>query len=64
MPNSTITRRPREFICRDCGIEVVQFVVLEPNLDDVCMTCLWLRDIADPNERDSLRKVLNRERSS
>lgn len=49
---------PREFTCRDCGIHVVSFDPHHANDQDICVTCMWLRDIADPKEREELRKFL------
>lgn len=53
---------PREFICQDCGTPVVIFAQMHANDVDVCLTCLWLRAIEDPVEREQLRKFLQGDR--
>lgn len=49
----------REFDCIDCGTKVYRYAETAANDQDICVTCLWLRDIADPEEREKLRKFLN-----
>jgi hypothetical protein len=55
---------PREFVCEDCGTDVVSFYADAAANDNnnVCLTCLWLRNIGDFAEREALRKFLNRDR--
>lgn len=54
-----------EFDCVDCGIHVVSFAhEREPTDARVCLTCRWIRNIADPIEREKLREFLNRGESN
>jgi hypothetical protein len=55
-------RRPHEFTCRDCGTRVYRYVVHAANDHDLCVECIWLRDIEDPDERERLRAWLRRDR--
>jgi DNA-directed RNA polymerase subunit RPC12/RpoP len=50
-----------EFICIDCGTRVFAIGYHHANDDPVCATCSWLRAIEDPDEREKLRKFLNRD---
>jgi hypothetical protein len=49
---------PREFTCIDCGCLVTHYGETAANDDDLCVECSWLRDIADPVEREKLRAWL------
>lgn len=51
----------REFTCTDCGTDVTFFgVEAAANEQDLCATCLWLRAVEDPVEREKLREFLQR----
>jgi hypothetical protein len=50
-----------EFTCIDCGTRVFAIGYHHANDDPVCATCSWLRAIEDPDEREKLRKFLNRD---
>ena len=50
---------PEEFDCLDCGCRVYRFAGLAANDDHLCAECHWLRDVADPKERERLREILN-----
>lgn len=56
----TADDQPREFDCADCGARVASFGVVAANEQDICAVCLWLRDIADPVERERARRFLRR----
>ena len=51
---------PREFVCNDCGIHVVDLTPLAANDRDLCQQCLWLRAIPDAEEREKLRRFLEK----
>jgi hypothetical protein len=48
---------PEPFKCIDCGIEVHRFVELAANDQHLCLECLWLREIEDPEQRKVLREL-------
>ena len=50
----------RQFTCIDCGWHVVVMSVPHANDEDLCAQCSWLREIKDPEEREKLRRHLNR----
>ena len=54
--------QPREFVCIDCGITVVQIIPLHANDQDICAECTWMRevgsDIDDPAERERMLTTL------
>lgn len=54
--------KPREFTCTDCGVHVIMFNPRHANDVDICVTCLWLRLIEDPEERKKVREFLRRDR--
>lgn len=45
------------FVCADCGAHVFVFGYCPPGATR-CASCQWLADIADPIEREKLRKVI------
>lgn len=52
---------PREFVCTDCGADVVDFTPpLAANDVDLCGQCKWLRAIPDAEERLKLRRFLEK----
>jgi hypothetical protein len=53
--------QPREFDCIDCGMHVVSWGPMVANDQDLCVTCAWLRTVADETERRRLRTFLKRE---
>jgi hypothetical protein len=51
---------PREFVCTDCGADVVVFNEHAANDEPICLTCSWLRvNIPDPEKRKKLREWLD-----
>lgn len=58
---NTSDQEPREYDCRDCGVHVFQYLASAANDQEICATCLWLREIDDPEEREALRKLLSRD---
>jgi hypothetical protein len=48
---------PRSFVCEDCKVRVVTYVVTP---HDLCMICIFLRSIKDEVEREKMRNYLNR----
>jgi hypothetical protein len=50
---------PREFICKDCETQVLAFATPHANDQDICAQCQWLRSVADPKERERLRRWFN-----
>lgn len=51
-----------EFSCIDCGVRVVRFGPPVANDQHVCAECTWLRSIEDPEERERLRRFLQRQK--
>lgn len=46
------TDRPmKEFDCIDCGEHATLVVERHANDQDICLECLWIRDIKDDAER-------------
>jgi hypothetical protein len=49
------------FECADCGATVWRAVRPAANDESVCLTCNFLRSIADPVEREAIRRRLQGE---
>jgi len=53
---------PTTFTCRDCGYTVHAFALAAPPEHGLCLTCSFIADIPDAEEREELRTRLIGER--
>jgi len=50
----------KEFVCLDCGLDIVSFGESTANDNPVCGTCSWIRSLPNEADRERLRTFLNR----
>lgn len=55
-----LTHEPHEFVCDDCGANVISWLPAYDNDQTVCATCSWIRTIPSPDERAKIRGWLER----